>query len=163
MVKKVMFAAMAMILMYSVSNESKAQAYNTAVGLRLGSSSGLSVKHFISQDAAIEGILHTRWRGLLLTGLYEVHKDIEDVSGLGWFYGGGAHLGSWNSGSNNPYWAGNNYKGSTILGIDGIIGLDYVLEDLPLNFSLDFKPAINLINGGGFWGDDFALSVRYIF
>ena len=62
MVKKVMFAAMAMILMYSVSNESKAQAYNTAVGLRLGSSSGLSVKHFISQDAAIEGILHTRWR-----------------------------------------------------------------------------------------------------
>ena len=93
----------------------------------------------------------------------EVHKDIEDVSGLGWFYGGGAHLGSWNSGSNNPYWAGNNYKGSTILGIDGIIGLDYVLEDLPLNFSLDFKPAINLINGGGFWGDDFALSVRYIF
>ena len=161
--KKVMFAAMAMILIISISNESKAQDYNTAVGLRLGSSSGLSVRHFIKEDVALEGIVHTRWRGLLITGLYEIHRDIEDVSGLGWFYGGGAHIGSFNSGLGNPYWANNDYKGSTVIGIDGIIGLDYVLEDLPINFSLDFKPAINLINGGGFWGDDFALSVRYIF
>ena len=163
MVKKVMFAAMAMILIYSISNESQAQAYNTGVGLRVGSSSGLSVKHFIKEDGALEGILHTRWRGLLITGLYEVHKDIPDANGLSWFYGGGAHIGSWNSGSGNPYGADKNYKGSTVIGIDGIVGLDYVLEELPINFSLDFKPAFNLINGGGFWGDDFALSIRYIF
>ncbi|GAB3008208.1 hypothetical protein GCM10027284_28320 [Cyclobacterium sediminis] len=157
MMKNVMFAMMALVLMFSLSNESKAQAYNTGVGLRLGASSGLSVKHFISQDAALEGILHTRWRGLLITGLYEVHRDIEDVDGLNWFYGGGAHIGSWNNSSKYDY------DGSTVIGIDGIIGLEYVLEELPLNFSLDFKPAINIINNGGFWGDEFALSVRYIF
>lgn len=157
MMKNLMVAGVVLVLMFTISNESKAQAYNTSAGLRLGASSGLSIKHFINQDAAIEGILATRWRGLLITGLYEVHKDIDDVDGLNWFYGGGAHVGSWNNS------ALNSYRGSTVVGIDGIIGLEYVLEELPLNFSLDFKPAFNLTNGGGFWGDEFALSARYIF
>lgn len=163
MVKRVMFALVVMVLLYAMPNESKAQAYNTGVGLRLGSSNGLSVKHFIKEDVALEGILHTRWRGLLITGLYEVHKDIPDAEGLGWFYGGGAHIGSWNNGSGNPYWADSNYRGSTIFGIDGIIGMDYVFDNVPINLSLDFKPVLNLVNGGGFWGDEFALSIRYVF
>ncbi|EIM72999.1 hypothetical protein A3SI_18914 [Nitritalea halalkaliphila LW7] len=31
-----------------------AQDYSTAAGLRLGGGNGLTVKHFVSQDAAIE-------------------------------------------------------------------------------------------------------------
>ena len=48
----------------------QAQDYNTGIGLRGGLSNGLTIKHFISSNTALEGIISTRWRGLELTGLY---------------------------------------------------------------------------------------------
>lgn len=144
------------------TSEVRAQSYATGIGLRSGVSNGLTVKHFIQDDVALEGILHSRWQGLVITGLYEVHKDISEVRGLRWFYGGGAHIGSWN-GNRNPPWADSDFNGATVIGIDGIIGLDYIFTDLPINLSLDYKPAFNITNGGGFWGDEVALSIRYAF
>ncbi len=151
-----MIVVFALMMGLGLLNESKAQTYATGIGLRAGVSNGLTVKHFIQSDVALEGILHTRWEGLVITGLYEVHKNIREVRGLRWFYGGGAHIGSWNSRSDK-------YPGTTILGIDGIIGLDYKFADAPINLSLDYKPAFNIINGGGFWGDEVALSIRFTF
>jgi hypothetical protein len=148
------------------TTEVEAQSYATGIGLRSGVSNGLTVKHFIQEDIALEGILHTRWNGLVITGLYEVHRDISEVRGLRWFYGGGAHVGSWNGHRNsnrNPPWADSNFSGATVIGIDGIIGLDYIFTDAPINLSLDYKPAFNLTNTGGFWGDEVALSIRYAF
>lgn len=163
MAKKPIIFLFVLFLGLSLLNKSNAQTYATGIGLRAGVSNGLTVKHFIQSDVALEGILHTRWRGLVITGLYEVHKDIREVRGLRWFYGGGAHIGSWNSGNSNPPWADPGYRGSTIVGIDGIIGLDYTFADAPVNLSLDYKPAFNIINGGGFWGDELALSIRFTF
>lgn len=151
-----MIVVFALMMGLGLLNESNAQTYATGIGLRAGVSNGLTVKHFIQSDVALEGILHTRWEGLVITGLYEVHKNIREVRGLRWFYGGGAHIGSWNSRSDK-------YPGTTILGIDGIIGLDYKFADAPINLSLDYKPAFNIINGGGFWGDEVALSIRFTF
>jgi hypothetical protein len=144
------------------SAEAQSQSYGTGIGLRSGVSNGLTVKHFISNNAAMEGILHTRWQGLVITGLYEVHQDIEEVRGLRWFYGGGAHVGSWN-GNRDPRWADSNFNGATVFGIDGIIGLDYIFRNAPINLSLDYKPALNFTNNAGFWGDEVALSIRYAF
>jgi len=146
-------------VMLSLSQESYAQ-YTTGIGLRAGVSNGLTVKHFISNDAALEGILHTRWGGFVITGLYEVHKDIRDVKGLMWFFGGGAHIGSWNAGSNRPW--GNNNESVTVAGLSGIIGLDYKFNDVPIGLSLDWKPTVNF-NGLRYWGDEVALSIRYVF
>ncbi|NLB27203.1 MAG: hypothetical protein GX820_10985, partial [Bacteroidales bacterium] len=47
-----------------------AQDYNTGIGFRGGLSNGLTIKHFISYNSAIEGLLSTRWRGFHITGLY---------------------------------------------------------------------------------------------
>jgi hypothetical protein len=163
MVKKSMIAVVAMLFVLVFFNESKAQTYATGVGLRAGVTNGLTVKHFIQEDVALEGILHTRWRGLVITGLYEVHKNIREVRGLRWFYGGGAHIGSWNSNRVPPPWADPDFRGTTVVGIDGIIGLDYKFVDAPINLSLDYKPAFNIINGAGFWGDELALSIRFTF
>ncbi len=159
MVKKLTIVVVALFFGLLSYNEVKAQTYATAAGLRLGVSTGVTVKHFIKDDLALEGILHSKWRGLLITGLLEVHKDIREVRGLRWFYGGGAHIGSWNYRNRTPL----EYRGRTVVGIDGIIGLDYMFDDLPLNLSLDYKPAFNLINSGGFWGTETALSIRYTF
>lgn len=157
--KKLLFL-FSFIVLLGISTETKAQ-YTTGIGLRAGVSNGLTVKHFINQTAALEGILHTRWEGLLITGLYEVHQDIRDVKGLQWFYGGGVHLGTWNAGRGNPPW-GNRNESYTIFGINGIIGLDYSFSNAPINLSLDYKPSFNL-SPGGFWGDEVALSIRFAF
>ncbi len=61
---------------------SYSQDYTTGIGLRGGPSNGLTVKHFISQKAALEGILTTRWGGFGLTGLYEINVPIKSVSRL---------------------------------------------------------------------------------
>lgn len=161
MLKKAVVAICTLVV-WSFSMDAMAQGYNTGVGLRLGVSNGLTVKHFISDQAALEGILHTRWNGLVITGLYEVHKEIPEVSGLFWFYGGGAHIGTWNGNRGNPSWPDNN-NGYTIFGIDGIIGLDYKFSGVPIGLSFDYKPAFNISDVSRFWGAELALSIRYVF
>lgn len=140
---------------------SSAQDYKTGIGLRAGYPAGLSVKHFINERAALEGILATQWRGLLITGLFEAHRQLADVNNLNWYYGFGAHVGFWNANSRS-YW-GDPGTAYTVVGIDGILGLEYSFEEIPINLGIDWKPAFNLTGYTGFWGDGGALSIRYIF
>ncbi|MBD8489614.1 hypothetical protein IFO69_12735 [Echinicola sp. CAU 1574] len=160
MLKKAIVAVFAVAIMV-ISHQAEAQTYSTGVGLRAGVTNGLTVKHFLGYDAAIEGILHTRWKGLVITGLYEVHKDVREIRGLKWFYGGGAHLGTWGDKSDPPF--DDPKDDYTVFGIDGIIGLDYKFVDAPVNLSLDYKPAFNLTDNVGWWGDEIALSIRFTF
>ncbi|MCB0619949.1 MAG: hypothetical protein KDC43_26035 [Saprospiraceae bacterium] len=148
-------------LFLTLAFQAQAQDYNTGIGLRAGSSNGLTVKHFISSDAALEGLLALRWRGIHITGLYEVHRPLGRTAGLNWYFGGGGHIGFWGGYKEHPWFDDdNNY---TVIGIDGIIGLEYNFQEVPINLSLDWKPAFNLIGYTGFWGDEVALSIRFIF
>jgi len=137
-----------------------AQAYNTGIGLRVGPYIGFTVKHFLNEKSAIEGLVSTRWKGIEFTGLYEIHNQAFKVDRLNWYFGGGAHIGFYNG--DNASWgeAGKSYAN---FGIDGILGLEYSFKEVPINLSLDWKPAVNLTGDTGFWGDYGALSIRYIF
>ena len=155
--KKLFFV---IVLLMTITLVSKAQDYSTGIGFRGGFSNGLTVKHFINSENALEGILSTRWHGFNITGLYEIHAQAFDTPGLKWYYGFGGHLGFWD-GDNNPWFDdSNNY---TVVGVDGIIGLEYSFDEVPINLSLDWKPALNIIGYTGFWGDELAISIRYIF
>ncbi len=149
------------VLTIAIITITSAQDYKTGIGLRAGYPAGLTVKHFITSKTALEGILATQWRGFVITGLFEAHKRLADVDNLNWFYGAGAHIGFW-SGNYRSYWMepGTSY---TVVGIDGILGIEYNFEDIPINLSIDWKPAFNLTGYTGFWGDGGALSIRYIF
>ncbi len=144
-------------LLFSLNAYVKAQDYENAIGLRFGLSNGISFKHFIATNDAVEGILSTRYGGFNITGLFERHTSAFDTDGLYFFYGGGAHLGSFN----NEWFSDN--SSHIVIGVDGIIGLEYVFTEVPLNVSLDWKPGFNLIGYTGFWGDELAFSVRYLF
>lgn len=137
--------------------------YKTAVGVRLGAANGVSVKHFVSRKNAVEGILSTRWRGLGITGLYEVHGNAFQTRALNWYIGGGGHVYFWQDGPyrNPPPWWDNNRSTRAVAGLDGILGLEYTIPSAPINFALDWKPALNLVNYQGFWADEFAFSVRF--
>lgn len=129
------------------------------IGLRGGLANGLAVKWFLLDDTdAVEGIV--TWRNDLngnatfaVTALYELHQYDFSSEDLRWYYGAGAHL-ALGSSSN---------ASSTGIGIDGIIGLEYLVAGGPVSVSLDWKPAVGLIGGGGLIGDEGALTLRFQF
>ncbi|MFC2086891.1 hypothetical protein ACFLSA_01850 [Bacteroidota bacterium] len=152
-------AATCLIVFCLVLN-SQAQDYNTGIGLRAGYSNGLTIKHFISNKSALEGILSSRWQGFQITGLYEIHNRLFSTDRLNWYVGFGGHVGFWNGDHTNWGTHGTSY---TVIGVDGILGMEYNFSEIPLNLSLDWKPAFNIIGYSGFWADGGALSIRYIF
>lgn len=158
----------------STSFKSSSVEYKTGVGVRLGGwESGITLKHFIKSNAALEGIVSTGWlyKGTRITALYEVQKSL-GPTGLYWFWGLGAHIGFYNQ----NYWSGGNckdgryeYKGRwydcgtrTAIGIDGILGIEYFFTGIPFTIGVDLKPSIDFFGRGGHFGD-LALTLRYAF
>lgn len=145
--------------------------YSTGVGLRFGWDGGITAKHFIKDDAAIEGILSRAWgyRGFRITGLYEIQKPLPNAENFYWFVGGGAHFGMYGGG----YWGGYYKKKGTIyyydynryyptFGLDLIGGLEYKFAEAPFTLGVDLKPYFDLWGWGGhFW--DGAFTARYTF
>ncbi len=140
--------------------KTNAQDYQTGIGLRGGWGTGLTIKHFLSDSKAVEGILDSRWHGFSVTGLYEIHNRAFDTNRLNWYYGAGAHIGFWDGNYYRDYNDKSNY---TVIGIDGILGLEYNFKEIPFNIGIDWKPVLNLTGSSGFYGDGGALSIRYIF
>lgn len=150
------------LLLTSVAyNNVKAQNYSAAVGARGGSFLGFTGKYFLSDDAAAEGILALGFGGVSITGLYEIHKDAFGNDDFKWFFGGGTHVGFWKGGLHNP-WLDED-KSYTVVGLDGIFGLEYTLPSFPLSFSVDVKPVFNFTGKTGVYGDLGAASIRYVF
>lgn len=151
-----------LILISNISSGQENSTYATGIGLRAGWTTGITVKSFINDKAALEGILGTRYRGFIVTGLYERHALAFNVPGLHWFYGLGAHLGAFRGAYYRDRW-GDYYTDNTVsVGIDGILGLEYNIMDIPFSIALDIKPFFDIIMPGyGYW--DGALSIRYVF
>jgi hypothetical protein len=145
-----------------ISTFSNAQDYQTGLGLRGGTANGITVKHFLGESDAVEGIFSSRWRGFSITGLYERHMLAFQEPGLKFFYGGGGHIGFWDN-DRGPWDDDDFNDGDGVIGVDGIIGLEYTIDQIPLNIGIDWKPGFNLIGHTGFWGDGIGLSVRYTF
>lgn len=156
--KKLVIAVIAAICM--VSFQLKAQPYSTALGIRIGIDNGITVKHFLNDKNAVEGIV-AFYKGINVTGLYEWQMPkVFKVDQLDWYFGVGAHVGFWDK-SKEPY---NEEDGGTqgVIGVDGVIGLEYNFAEVPIGIGLDARPIVNLIGDDGFWIEA-GLSVRYNF
>jgi hypothetical protein len=127
-------------------------SYTTAVGVKFYPGA-ISVKHFVGDNKAVEGLAYFWNRGFRVTGLYEIHFDINDVAGLKWYIGPGAHVGFY----------GSKYGGGTSIGVDGVLGLDYKIQGAPINLSLDWQPSFEFANnyGNGFTGGWGGFGIRY--
>ena len=136
----------------SIKAQDNSSSYSTAVGVKLYPGA-ISVKKSIDGVKYVEGLAAFWNKGFRATALLEFYNDFNNATGLRWYYGAGAHLGFYNS---------NNYNGSTLIGIDGVLGLDYKINGAPLNVSLDWQPSFEFGNGTGFegWG---GLGIRYTF
>lgn len=149
------------VLIISTGNIA-AQTYKTALGLRFGGlTSGLTIKHFSNKNTALEGIFSVARKSFLITGLYENHSASANSS-LIFLYGAGAHVGFFQNGGSYYYNDNRKYTSNTVIGIDGIIGLDYKFNKTPLNISMDLKPFIDLTGSSYFYMDG-GISLRYTF
>jgi hypothetical protein len=129
-------------------------SYTTAVGLKFYPGA-LTVKHFINDGVALEGIGYFSTYGFRITGLYEFHNDISSVEGLKWYVGPGVHVGFYDT----------RYGGGTALGIDGVLGLDYKFQGAPIEASVDWQPSFEFGSNydNGFIGGYGGLGIRYAF
>jgi len=140
-------------------------SYTTAVGLKFGGyEDGVSVKYFNSSDVSYEGVLGFRDHGVVVTGLYELNQEAFNVPELKFYYGFGAHIGAEGRGVYDRFDGSNEYydSGHLLLGLDGVIGLEYKIPQSPIAISLDLNPRIELASGPYF---DLApgLGLKYTF
>jgi hypothetical protein len=153
-------------ILFSAS-ELKAQ-YNTAIGLRVGGTTGLDAKFFTKPSKAVEGIVGWFGNGSSLTVLFEKYSPIENATGLYIYYGGGPHLAFYNGdparysyfGRDVSYHRNNNLG----IGINGIVGFEYRMPgDVPIAFSVDLKPFIELGTSGYVaFAPDPSIGVKFI-
>ena len=127
-------------------------SYQTALGVKFYPGA-VSIKHFVNNQAALEGLGYFWERGFRITGLYEIHGDINGAPGLKWYIGPGAHVGFYNT----------KHGGGSSFGVDGVLGLDYKINSAPINLSLDWQPSFEFGDGRGFTGNWGGFAIRYTF
>lgn len=123
--------------------------YKTAIGIKIWDGAGANLKTFISDKHALEFTGFFYRFGTRITGLYELHGELNTEGNLRWYVGAGAHVSL--------------YKGYTAGGLDGVVGIDFKVPSAPLNFALDWQPALELGSGSrnGFYGNWGGLAIRY--
>jgi hypothetical protein len=148
--------------------ESDSYEYKNAVGLRIGSTSGLTYKHRFDDRNALELILGTFPYSYGLTGLYERYIPTK-TEGLYLYAGGGMHFGrsykrAWGYYYNERYYQNRYYVDGPVVGIDLIGGIEYKIPSVPLSLSFDLKPYAEFFRGyGPYYNLDPGLGVKFSF
>ena len=132
-----------------LSTNSFSQSYKTAVGLKGGypSLGGLNLKKMLSSSTAAEFSLGGYDGGLVISGLFEIQNPLPEPNGLYWYLGVGPTVGS--------------VRGSFLLTANGVLGIEYTFQDLPINIALDTGPVIQLIGNRNLFSWGGGLAVRY--
>lgn len=124
-----------------------------SIGIRGGwTNNGLALKWFLNGDTeAVEGIVAFRGANgastLTLTALYELHNYDFASEALRWYYGAGPNLA-----------IGSDFMH---IGVSGIIGIEYRINEGPISLSADWKPGVALIRDDRWAGDEGAITLRY--
>lgn len=148
---KKLFLILSLCLFASMS---VAQEYDQSIGLRFGFANGITYKKSLDGVSAIEVLGSFKRRAITVTALYEVHVYVFDTDNLYVYLGVGGHIGVLSPA---------NAENTLLLGVDGIGGIEYAFDEIPLALSLDLKPAVNLIGGELIELDWVGLSARFTF
>ena len=158
----ILFAAISFAYTASAQDNPPAAGYKTAIGVRLSSgapivNNAVSIKHFLNPKLAIEGLV-SLGDPLSFGGLLEIHQPV-GVSGINWYYGGGAYLGFVKTYDVNKNRTGTDPH----FGAQGVVGLHYKFANIPLNLSLDWKPELNLVSDINFEPAAIGFTARFTF
>src|SRR6478672_10283387 len=141
----IIFSLLFCFLAFSSAN---AQDYKAAVGIRFSSKAALinnsvSLKYFFTEKTAVEGLI-TFNDPFALGLLVEQHKPLL-TNKFKYFYGAGFY---------------GAFAGSRRAGLQGVLGLDYKVPMIPMNFSIDWKPELTFTKEFSFEPQALGLSAR---
>ena len=154
--KKGVLSALAFLCFVFLQQSVQAQSTTSAnmLGIRISSkdaavNNSITYKRFFNSNVAVEGLL-SFGDPVALGVLLEKYKPFNagSTSGLTWFYGAGAYVG---------------FSGGRNFGAQGIVGLDFVFPNLPVNLSLDWKPELNFTKQFSFEPSAVGFSARFVF
>lgn len=127
---------------------------------------GLNYKVFVNDSSknALDLELDFQETGFEFIGLYNWQVPFKNVSNLYWYYGVGLNMGRWD----------NDVTTQISAGIDAQIGIEFVPQEIPIVFSIDYTPNFSVgrlrtkstdatSSVSGFWGRNIALGVKYVF
>ena len=139
------------LVSFLFAGSAKAQDYKAAIGIRFSSKAALvnnsvSLKYFFTEKTAVEGLI-TFNDPFALGILVEQHKPLV-TNNFKYFYGGGFY---------------GAFTGTRRAGLQGVIGLDYKVPMIPLNFSIDWKPELTFTKEFSFEPQTLGLSTRFTF
>lgn len=157
----------------SFTEPASAQYYDNSLGLRLGTTSAMTYKRFITKDQAIELLVSGRKDGFQLTALYEFHRPTKlKISDKFYFYYGvGGHIGYVKDYvdefqfNNQVLTVESNKEALFTMGVNTVIGLEYRWLAVPMTIGADLKPFFEFIGmretDFNFW--DAAVTIKYVF
>ncbi len=158
------------ILLLALSATAFSQYYPKEVGLRGGYSSGITFRVNLDEELSYEAQLSYRNQGAIFTIFRLKHQEIAMDKSGNWdfIYGMGAHTGFYFTDSYRIFFEEIYYNQNLftpVFGVDGYIGVDYILEYLPISFGVSFQPHMEIsmrqIFGINLW--DFGIHARYRF
>lgn len=152
--KKLIFPAI-LAIFFSLSSINLAQAQSDInlpdqfeLGIRLGDTFGSSFA--IDAMMPLWGeTLHADVGfddGLAISALYDFKSTI--VDSFYWYFGVGGELGLFDD---------------FTLAAAGEIGVEYAIQDFPITFGVDYRPAIGLIGRDDFISGQYGFNIRYRF
>lgn len=142
--KKFLMMAALLVATLTVS----AQDYNWAVGARAGAFSGLTVKNNNGSNAIEIGASWDFNQFLSVDGVYLWQQPVI-ADGFSFYYGAGPYVGLWDK--------------AFALGAEGVVGLEYKIPSVPIAFSLDYRPGINVLPDLNPNLVNFGLGVKFCF
>ena len=127
-----------------------ASAQPRALGVRAGYGGEISYQHTTGPGFIEADLGFLAGHGFYVTG---VHDFIFANSGICNFYvGPGVQMVAWTDKQDSGF----------NLGLVGQLGVEFEIPSIPMNISLDWRPAFYFMHGGFGW-DGFALGLRYRF
>lgn len=143
--------------------------YKTAIGARFGGTAGLTIRQFVGGSGnALEGIIGVWHDAVSITLLYEKHVPAFNTAGFTWYYGAGGHVAFQTYDHSHIH--DHNHRHHSMdgddlgLGVDGILGLEYKVREIPFAFSLDLKPYMEFTAHGDIHSSiDPGLGIKFTF
>jgi hypothetical protein len=158
------------ILLLCISPAAFAQFSTKELGIRAGYSSGFTFRVNLEEDLSYEGQLTYRDQGGIITVLRQQHTEIgmDQLGNWEFLYGFGLHTGFYFTDRYKVLFR-EIYFGrevfTPVIGMDGYVGIDYKLVDIPMSIGVSFQPYMEIslkqVFGVNFW--DFGFHARYTF
>ena len=164
--KKVTFVLLVLICSFSAFSQraKKPNPYHFGIGAAfypaLKEPYAVDFKFYTKGGHSLEFIGYNLETAYRVTALFNPYFPISRDGSLRMVVGPGVHVGVW-----KKEFKTNSYTTNPIVGVDGILGMEYRIPKVPLSFQIHFQPSADLAGNNEYYYDKkwAGAVVRFVF